>query len=114
MFGSVRESLRNRDYKSNSSAYKKYAKHVGKLVANETYCGKSVDGANENGFKLLIYMIAAVVPQRHYLNRFAFKLVAVGEHNDCEYGCRTVLNDLNRNAHYQSTDIKAIYGWRFL
>ena len=108
-----RSNLRDRDYKSSSSVYKKYAKHIGKLIANEYWWGKTAE--NEDGWKLAIYMIAAVVPMKHYQNRFAFKLIAVGEHNDCEYGCQKALNDLQRNKHISNTDMQIKKsGWRFL
>ena len=107
-------NLRDRDYKSSSSVYKKYAKHVGKLVGCEYWAGKTAE--NEEGWKVRIYMISAVTPQRHYMNRFAYKLIAVGDHNDCEYGCAGVLKDLLRNKYIAGTDIQMNKksGWRFL
>lgn len=95
MWGYRRNNLRNTDYK-NSATYKKYFKYVGKLIRYRAWVGHEKDAEGKmirdaNGdyvsvWQERLYMVVSVVPQRHYSNRYAFKLVACGEHRDLEEG----------------------------
>ena len=103
-------NLRDRNWKS-SATYRRYARNIGKLVACDSY-----NYEDENrGWKQQLYMISAVSPQKYYRNRYAYKFIAVGSHQDFEVGCTAFMKDLNRFKTYKEKGKESeFHGWRFL
>jgi hypothetical protein len=101
-----RKNLRETEY-TRTPTYKKYSKYVGKLIMSRYWAGfkNNQDGTpfkDENGERVemwseKIYMIAAVVPQKYYSNRYAFKLIACGEHQDTQEGAAELVKKINTN-----------------
>ena len=76
--------LKDRDYKQ-SATYRKYKKHIGKLVSTSVFVKFKKDletGRDIAEFKDVIYLVTDVRPHAYYRHRFAYKLTAFGDHND--------------------------------
>jgi len=88
--------LRDREYKQ-SATYRKYQKHVGKLVSTSTFLHFKKDpetGRDTPVFMDLIYLVTDVRPHSHYRHRYAYKLTAFGNHQDHSISAAELLSSI--------------------
>ena len=81
---SFHKPLRDRNYKQ-TATYRKYQKHVGKLVSKSVFVQFKKDlatGKDIAEFKDFVYLITDVHPHSYYRQRYAYKLTAFGDHSD--------------------------------
>jgi hypothetical protein len=111
-----RSKLKNTEYQ-NSSTYRKYAKLIGKIVIHKVFVGTERDangqfirdeaGLIKNKYEDRLFLISGVYPHEWYVNRFAYKLSAIGSHMDEKEMAVNLFRDL------KSVDEKHLYGYRF-